>query len=125
MIYEAHYDWDVDFSQVKSDYEDGISRIYSPQFMESPDESAHYWTFCLSFDPADPENYGFWVNLDDKPFYKNIIMRYSYKVFDYDNQLLCNGSSTAHKFDKIEGIGHFFLCYEKIKRIYVELELLR
>ncbi|KAL5291224.1 hypothetical protein ACFFRR_010562 [Megaselia abdita] len=125
MVFQAQFDWDVDFSQVKSDYEDGICRIYSPQFMESPDESAHYWTLCLSFDPADPVNYSIWVNLDDNPFYKNITMAYNYKVFDSDNQLLCDGSSEAHEFDKIEGIGEDFLCHEKIKKIIVELELVR
>lgn len=128
MAYKFHFDWDVNVSEGSCNYTDKVYRLYSKQFSGSPDEIAHYWTVCLSHNPSNPDNYGIWVNLDDKPFHRRISMKFTYKAFDSNFQLLGEGSSGFHKFEQCAGIGQFLDCslvgeMNNIKSIGFDIEL--
>lgn len=131
MVYKFEYDWRINTSEIRSDYPDKVSRLYSSKFSASPDRTKHDWRLCLTYDENEPDYYGIWINCMDKKMKKNVSVAFKYRIHLKWNKTV-SGKSESFLFNGSGlGYGEFIKrrprigSRESIDRIFVEIEMSR
>lgn len=127
MVFQFRCEWKIESYSEDPDFEK-IS--FSPNFYASPDDICHRWRLLLWYDPHNNSSI-LQLYLDDRTDQQLIIAKFSYKLYDKENELVDDGSTGGSfkmgKYKKIIKIQKpiepcKFKC---IRKVCVDIELAR
>lgn len=131
MVFKIVYEWEVKAVNGFPKFDE--DKLYSPTFTGSPDKTVHHWNIFLQWKSENPNYYGVYLCLMDKPFQRSVRVKYfSIKALTAGGETICYLTSTDfYLFEKSSywGYPNAIDCtkykIKDINKICVEMELIQ